>query len=289
MTPVLETPKSAVGEQQQMQYTLEDFVDSGHECPTCGRDDFSSEYGLKQHHAKVHGTSLTETFICEVCGHEEEMLPSEADKKRFCSNECMGEKFSEEKSKKVVKPCEVCGTDVERCRSHIPENGPFCSRGCYHEWREGRFTGEDNWGYNSVEVECSQCGKAFERQPAKVGRAENPLCSQSCRSDWMEERPPQEHPRWSGGQSVYVSVRRYIAGEPWTVCRDIAREEAEECEMCGITPEELDSNLDIHHIIPILCGGCNSQELLMGLCRQCHRKAEAYTRSIPEIEPVLIE
>lgn len=269
------------------QYTLEDF-NSVHECPSCDRS-FDTEYGLKQHHARGHGESLMETFVCEVCGSTEEILPCHAENKRFCSDKCMAESFSEERSEKVELPCRVCGDLVERCEAHMPDGGdPFCSRECYHDWRCGRFTGEDNWSYNHVELECHWCGDIFNKQPSRAEVSERNFCSRDCRNEWMSERPPQEHPRWRGGQSIYLSVRRLIGDTSWTESRRLARENAEHCELCGEKFDD-DSEFDIHHIVPILSGGCNSQELLMPLCRSCHRKTESYTKSIPEVEPVLVE
>jgi len=68
------------------------------ECPTCGRSDFKSEFGIKKHHKIAHGESITVSLTCEVCGNEYERYPSDVKKGRVCSMECAGEIVSEELS-----------------------------------------------------------------------------------------------------------------------------------------------------------------------------------------------
>lgn len=36
-------------------------------CPTCFRDDFETERGVRYHHSEVHNKKLP-NLICEVCG-----------------------------------------------------------------------------------------------------------------------------------------------------------------------------------------------------------------------------
>lgn len=42
-------------------------------------------------------------------------------------------------------------------------------------------------------------------------------------------------------------------------------EEVGKCELCGSTRE-----LELHHVIPVVCGGSDSLENLILVCRKCH-------------------
>jgi NMD protein affecting ribosome stability and mRNA decay len=59
--------------------------------------------------------------------------------------------------------------------------------------------------------------------------------------------------------------------------------------MCGEERAPTDRALDVHHIPGLMDGGCNADELLTSLCNECHKKAEHYLRTIPEIEFVLCD
>lgn len=42
-------------------------------------------------------------------------------------------------------------------------------------------------------------------------------------------------------------------------------EEVGKCELCGSTRE-----LELHHVIPVVCGGSDSPENLILVCKKCH-------------------
>ncbi|WP_157972353.1 HNH endonuclease signature motif containing protein [Saliphagus sp. LR7] len=50
--------------------------------------------------------------------------------------------------------------------------------------------------------------------------------------------------------------------------------------MCGESGPDAPQNLAVHHIVPILSGGCNSDDLLIPLCHSCHRLSEEYCRDL---------
>lgn len=76
-------------------------------CPTCGRDDFKNELGMKRHHAYKHGTSLsTVTLTCVNCGGDYERRQDQADNSRFCSKKCQRDWDPSDGSK---IECEQCG------------------------------------------------------------------------------------------------------------------------------------------------------------------------------------
>jgi endogenous inhibitor of DNA gyrase (YacG/DUF329 family) len=99
------------------------------ECPTCGREDFQSEYGMKKHHSMVHGESIPGEIV-------------------ECSN--CGEEFREEKQQRVEK-----------------QDHHFCSDSCFSNWMSQR-TGNDHPLYNMKDVECDVCGSVVERTPSTL-------------------------------------------------------------------------------------------------------------------------
>lgn len=88
----------------------------------------------------------------------------------------------------------------------------------------------------------------------------------------------QDHPNWRGGKSVYDAVKRQLPGPSWNTIR--SRYESEPCENCGA------ETTDVHHIVPLLCGGTNDDYNLMPLCRSCHHEAEWHIRDL--LAPVLV-
>lgn len=85
--------------------------------------------------------------------------------------------------------------------------------------------------------------------------------------------------QFNGGKYLRDGLRLLMGDESWYETKRRVRERAgRECEMCG--GGNGDKRLDVHHIIPILSGGCNADELLMALCRSCHAKADSVSRDI---------
>jgi len=219
------------------------------QCPTCTRDDFKSRMAMKIHHAKVHGESIAGVEV----------------------------------------DCHWCGNSVRRNRSRIESaERIFCDAECRGAWRSENWSNDEfpRWNGGPVTVECHRCGETFERRRNQVDRAERSFCSRSCFGAWRSEfQRGANNPSWTGGESVRTAVRDLIGQVPWeTVASNVRRDH---CKMCGDAETTDDRALAVHHIIPIMAGGCNGPELLMTLCPKCHRRVEAYTRQY--VEPVLVE
>jgi hypothetical protein len=220
------------------------------ECPTCGRDDFESRFGLKQHHARTHGERLDDRpeLTCEYCGEVFRVKPCREDEARFCSQKCGVRWRSENKPPshfpaydggKITKTCEVCGSDFKVKRHK--DDQITCSHECAGKYRSKEYSG------------------------------------------------PQS-PHWRGGKSIADAVKKSISETSWRTVADSVREaNGGECEMCGKTADEIGQKPDVHHIVPISAGGCNAPENLMVLCRGCHRIVESYTRDLLGMEAVLCE
>lgn len=91
----------------------------------------------------------------------------------------------------------------------------------------------------------------------------------------------QEHPSWRGGKSIYDAVKKQLHGPSWSQIR--GRHRGERCRKCG----EVDTKLDLHHIVPLMSGGTNEPWNLMTLCESCHIEVEWCTRDL--LDPVLVE
>jgi len=104
------------------------------ECPTCGRDDFASEMGMKQHHKRSHGESISGVVLeCQNCGNTYSEKPSRVDRSSYCSRECRRDRIS--------MTCTNCGVEYE-VMSHRSDS-KFCSIECMAE-HKSTITGEDH-------------------------------------------------------------------------------------------------------------------------------------------------
>jgi len=116
------------------------------ECPTCGRDDFASKRGVKQHHARTHGESLR--FVeksCQVCGELYEIRKDRAGHSKCCSQSCSSTLIWENyDNKEETYTCKNCGDDYDRLPSENKRGEQnFCSRDCWHNYAGGETA--PNW------------------------------------------------------------------------------------------------------------------------------------------------
>lgn len=176
------------------------------ECPTCGRTDFKSELGMKQHHGEAHGESLTlQKTSCSWCGDEIERNEFQLGKceTHFCSDECMGQYRSDNHSGEdswhwkgeMKADCEWCGEEFELEGAQRHSDGRnFCSIECESKWRSEYFSNIQDPNI----VECDWCGSKFERVPSHA--TGHNFCSNDCHSKWQSENIVGEnHPSWKGG------------------------------------------------------------------------------------------
>lgn len=159
--------------------------ESNTDCPTCG-DSFSTEAGMKGHHAQVHGESIAGFQTeCEYCGAEFRIRQSDRlETKNFCDDECQGNWQSENRSgedshayegKTIEVECEFCGSDVEKNKSQLDENQEryYCGYQCQADWRKENInTGSHDYG----ETWYSQRRKALRRADHEC---EDPRCNRT--------------------------------------------------------------------------------------------------------------
>jgi len=249
------------------------------ECPTCGRDDFKSEKGLKQHHGRTHGESLSRVALeCEWCGDEYTKLPSKATNSRFCSNDCKLDAFHEQRrgsGNMEQIECDFCGESLERYPNKVSENN-FCDRDCKDLWMKGE--NHPQWKGGKVEVECCVCGAGKEVFKAQQRKSDRHFCSDDCHYQWVSENHRgEDHGNWKGG------VSHEYPGS-WSRQRRRALERDDyECRACGMSQEEHKQRydgrgLEVHHVKPVRTfddpADAHSLGNLVTACKTCHGKYE---------------
>lgn len=210
------------------------------ECPTCGREDFKSPKGMKQHHARTHGESVSySVYECDNCGSEVEKKDSAVTGNVFCDRECFFEFDSERKS------------------------GPE------HRWYEG----------GPLEVECEWCGSVLERDRHEVEQRDAFFCDHACFAEWKassENWAKENHPAWKGGGGVeYGADWEQIAES----VRERDGHKCRACGMTQATHQnKFGKSLHVHHVVPVReftdPEDAHSLGNLVTACIPCHRKFE---------------
>lgn len=231
------------------------------------------------------------TLVCKQCSDTYQKSPSAAGNSNFCSRSCRSDWISENRSgsdssmwkPRITIQCDSCDSDIEVLESEAGRRR-FCGRSCYEQWVSEERTGESHHRWSKVEIKCENCGDGFLAKPSHTDTRR--FCSRGCyASARSDEYSHENHPRWKGGRDLFTAVRTLISDEWWSDTSERIRErDKHECQLCG---EQCVGHA--HHTVPVSAGGCNADELLITLCENCHPTAEAYTRNIPEVEPVLVE
>lgn len=249
-------------------------------CPSCERT-FSTERGMRVHHARTHGERLPNRE-CGNCGTE---FYREHEQK-YCSESCRSESVSytgEQNPRwsggKETTECEICQTAFEYYPSEKP--GRFCPECvCRNEWQEPpSLDGPANPRYSGgkTELVCEVCDATFERYPSNV-TGDVSLCSDDCRAEWLSEAfTGPGHPNWRGGPTGPY-------GPGWNEVRERALErDGYACVLCGTDADCPDRNPDVHHVVPVRAfvespvlieADAHTLDNLVSLCPSCHRRAE---------------
>lgn len=239
-------------------------------CPDCDSE-LDTYSGVASHHAQAHNREV-ESLLAELRGDdlcrwyvEEKMSENQVAKRLDVSRDAVSTAFQvlgierrsrseAEKLKNEQKTEEERRQQTESAREKLPDGG-----GLAIAWDE-----------------------QFEemQQSASVNAT---LGAEHREENGMKGVTGQDHPRWNGGKSIYDAVKKQIRrDESWETTRTRIRKRQDgECTVCSDCPDVL----DVHHIVPLMAGGCNADELLMGLCSPCHRTVERYL----SFEPVLVE
>lgn len=159
------------------------------ECPTCGKDDFSSRRYTKIHHKCVHGESIAGVEKeCRECGETYPARADEAEASKYCSMDCLHEALRDQ----VACVCEWCGDKFSEKRSRASKRR-FCSAECRFDWQSDAFCGDSHPNWSRITTTCEHCGDSFERAPHRVERHETNFCSPECQTE-SDYRSGENHP-----------------------------------------------------------------------------------------------
>lgn len=260
--------------------------ESSVECPTCGKGDFKNELGLKMHHARQHGESITGVEVeCAYCG-EPKRVPECRLKTRdkfYCSTKGCQAKDLNKASENPEYECRGCGrgyssrtgvTDhMKQCCPDELYECPTCGTLCLTEQgMRKHHTHQHGERLTKVEFECEWCGEIDTKRWDHIERNKYSYCSERCRWDHFTERYKGEKShQWRGGYEYY--------GHNWNEQSKKARErDVHLCQSCGVHQDELSIALDVHHITPLrdceTYEEANRLENLVSLCRKCHKRWE---------------
>lgn len=257
----------------------------GVECPTCGKDGFKSETGVKIHHTHAHGESIRPTVECAWCGDEKTVSPSgiERSEKHFCGDDCYAAWKSEnvvgedhhQYTDRVTVECAWCGEQIELVPSRVENHERhFCpDTDCQANWLSENKSGEDavGWGGGSVTVECAWCGEEKEVCQWAFDRRKRFFCGNNgeCQGKWLSENRSGENAhRWNGGEYPY--------GEGFgpSLKETVRERQDRQCAGCGAHESTQPMALDVHHIQKARniddAEQRNDDQNLVAVCRQCH-------------------
>jgi 5-methylcytosine-specific restriction endonuclease McrA len=220
---------------------------------------------------------------CDNCGDVFDKQPAKVEKtnRDFCSLDCYHdfghEGNTSDEDVRVEKTCDTCD-ETYKVYPYRADESRYCSRECadkgdYH--LEGEEHGR--WSGGPETHTCQNCGDSFERYPRKN---DSKYCSRECFREASEGMFSGEgNPAWRGGWHHYY-------GANWDEQRAAAIERDDNtCQDCGVSGDELDRSLDVHHKkrigwfreeydAPEWWERANRLENLVSLCSSCHKKRE---------------
>lgn len=163
-------------------------------------------------------------LICNTCKKKYSVIPSEANKSKYCCKECAN--IGKRTGHNII--CDNCGKEFYRRKYHIDRQNnrqqnsfccqkcrseykhkqsienricpicnksfecsktstqKFCCRKCVNEYQK-TLIGELNSAYNRIEVTCDYCGKKYKIKPYCINTRNHYFCSVSCRQKWYAE------------------------------------------------------------------------------------------------------
>lgn len=192
---------------------------------------------------------------CKYCGIEFEDFRS--NDKKFCNLDCLNKYYN---NKRLNRTCKNCGKTFSIAPSILKTNatGNYCGLDCYID--SGRKT-----------LNCQYCNKVFSSKKHRKDK----YCSQECA---QKANSGENHYKWLGGGEKYYGIN-------WNRQRKRARERDNfVCQKCGINEDELDKELDVHHIISFRKFGlkryleANELSNLVSLCPSCHMSIGLWNR-----------
>lgn len=233
---------------------------------------------------------------CKTCGNEIPKYKTtswkEYNKRKYCSNSCCNsdperrEKINKKqeeiyKNNRVVLNCVVCGKEFRAQKSKIEGrqrystcSNPECRKKHhqeiaslgFHAAKDSLLEARKHRAENErVTMKCGcGCGKIITTKKSNVGINGRVFYNREHYEKWFRG---ENCTFWQGGEIDYY-------GPNWTIQRARARKRDKVCKICGISPEKLGKQLDVHHIEPFRrfenYKDANKLSNLISLCNSCH-------------------
>lgn len=227
--------------------------DSSVRCVGCG-ESCASNSSLRRHMRRCCPDEMND---CPTCG---ELYKSETGVKQHHVR-THGESLCFEEFE-----CDNCGTVFEERDSERRHDGTFCTHECYIDhYREDWFLDATH-----VEFNCYNCGKECKKELRELNESsKRKFCTHSCYLNWQSS---YDNPLYRGGGNINY-------GGYWESLREkILERDSYTCQGCKTHKDDLDTVIDVHHIIPIedfeSHEDANYLLNLVALCRSCHRRWE---------------
>lgn len=243
-----------------------------HDCPTCDRT-LNTKQGVRMHHTRIHDEHLPNR-TCKGCNTE---FYDSKSRLEYC-DDCdpnAGKHNGNYRDATEETECKRCDSQFEYYPSD--KDGVYCPS-CVEDADE--FLGDPHCkDAERVEKECKYCGDEMSVLVSEIEKGNGVYCSLRCHGDWISEnKTGEDHHRWKGGKVPYHG--------PWQrVRREALERDDHECQNCGIGPEEIGQEPDVHHIEPVRefddPEDAHFLENLVVLCPSCHANVEHGNIPVP--------
>lgn len=151
-------------------------------------------------------------LVCDNCGKSFLKKKSQVGNKNFCNKDCYTAYIGDFHNRSVTTVyCNVCNKPKIISNSYYINSTNkifYCN-----EHSHLKCAGSNNYNWKGITIlECSFCGREFERRTSIISASENN--NQYC-SDYCMQRNKsilfsgENHPRWNGGQKSISNYIRY--------------------------------------------------------------------------------
>jgi hypothetical protein len=199
---------------------------------------------------------------CAICGKKMKVFPSNiaSGRGKYCSHKCYLKGI---KAKKNILKCDNCGKEISRPKWYGKSEGlkhTFCSYKCFGEYRK-RFPEEfPNYkGINkSIEIDDERLRDLYVSQKKTIRQIADIFnCGYGVIHRTLKEI---NVPMRNRGDYSTKNSHTY-----WQ--RFLNKKYNHTCQICGWNK----TVCDIHHKVPLVKGGKNTEENLILVCPNCHR------------------
>lgn len=193
---------------------------------------------------------------CPTCGDE------------FKSDNGVAVHHSHVHGESIAKDSSTCDTCGDKFEYYPSKNctGTYCSIECNTEIPDSKRSLGNR--YNSIEKQCDNCGNDIIIQHSNI--EDHNFCDRKCYGEWKTS-----HGESSDLYRGWYSVREKVLDKY-----------GDKCQYCGVNIRKIDSNITVHHCIPIRIfdnpEDAHYTDNGIVLCESCHIKIEERLRGLDD-------